>query len=111
MVTSNEVMIEVASIFNITVDGMRDKCRLDEYIFDRKVFIYVCNKYLSISDYEISRKLNRERSLARKELKIIKRHMENKEPKWAIYWGKYERESSLLRQLAGGMEANKTQLL
>lgn len=99
MITSSDVMNEVASIFHITAEGMRSKSRSDEYVFARKVFIYVCNKHLPISDHDISRKLDREKSLARHELKIIKRHIENKEPKWAIYWGKYERESSLYRLL------------
>ena len=42
MVTSSELLKEIADIFNTTVDRLKEKDRVDELIFPRKVFIYVC---------------------------------------------------------------------
>lgn len=99
MITSTEVMKEVASIFNLSPDYFLIKCRLDEYTYPKKVYMYICNNYLSLSKAEISRKLRREKTYTGKELKIIQRHIDNKEHKWLLYWSKYERESVLLKQL------------
>jgi chromosomal replication initiation ATPase DnaA len=99
MVTSSELLKEIADIFNTTVEKLKDKDRIDELIFPRKVFIYVCYNYLNMSGAAISMKLNREKTSSKKELDIIERHIENKERKWLEYWNKYERESSIWKQL------------
>lgn len=99
MITSTEVMKEIASIFNLSLEDFEIKCRLEEYTYPKKVFMYVCHNYLSLSNCELSRKLKRERTYAYKELKIIQKHIDNKEQKWLLYWNKYENKSILLKQL------------
>lgn len=99
MVTSSELLKEIADIFNTTVDRLKEKDRSDELLFPRKVFIYVCYNYLKMSGSVISRKLNREQTFSKKELDMINRHIENNERKWLEYWTKYERESSIWKQL------------
>ena len=99
MATSSEVLKEIASIFNITVDEIKDKNRHDEVSYPRKVWLYVCHKHLNIPKRELSRKLDRELSYTRHELKIIDRHISNSENKWLCFWNKYERESMILKQL------------
>lgn len=99
MVTSSELLQEIADIFNTTVEKLKEKDRSDELLFPRKVFIYVCYNYLKMSGSVISRKLNREQTFSKKELDMINRHIENKERKWLEYWNKYEKESSIWKQL------------
>lgn len=99
MVTSSELLKEIADIFNTTVDRLKEKDRSDELLFPRKVFIYVCYNFLKMSGSVISRKLNREQTFSKKELDMINRHIENNERKWLEYWTKYERESSIWKQL------------
>jgi chromosomal replication initiation ATPase DnaA len=99
MVTSSELLKEIADIFNTTVDRLKEKDRSDELLFPRKVFIYVCYNYLKMSGSVISRKLNREQTFSKKELDMINRHIENNEHKWLEYWAKYEKESSIWKQL------------
>lgn len=99
MVTSSELLKEIADIFNTTVDKLKEKDRSDELLFPRKVFIYVCYNFLKMSGSVISRKLNREQTFSKKELDMINRHIENNERKWLEYWTKYERESSIWKQL------------
>jgi chromosomal replication initiation ATPase DnaA len=99
MVTSSELLQEIADIFNTTVDRLKEKDRIDELIFPRKVFIYVCYNYLNMSGAAIAMKLNRGKTTGKKELDMINRHIENKERKWLEYWTKYEKESSIWKQL------------
>jgi chromosomal replication initiation ATPase DnaA len=99
MVTSSELLKEIADIFSTTVDRLKEKDRIDELIFPRKVFIYVCYNYLKMSGPAIAMKLNREKTSSKKELDMINRHIENNERKWLEYWTKYEKESNIWKQL------------
>lgn len=105
MVTSSELLKEIADIFNTTIEILKEKDRSDELIFPRKIFIYVCYSCLKMSGSLISRKLNREQTFSKKELNIVNRHIENNERKWLEYWNKYKKESNIWRQL------NETQIL
>ena len=73
---------KIADIFNTTVDRLKEKDRIDELIFPRKVLIYVCYNYLKMSGTAISMKLNREKTSSKKELDMINMHIENNERKW-----------------------------
>lgn len=99
MVTSSELLKDIADIFNTTIERLKEKNRSDELIFPRKIFIYVCYNYLKMSGALISRKLNREQTFSKKELDIVNRHIENNERKWLEYWTRYEKESNIWKQL------------
>lgn len=99
MITSSDVLNEISQVFNISIDDLKTKVRYDELIFPRKVFMYVCFDKLNMKMTDISRKLNREITFAKKGLKMINRHIINNEPKWIDAWSRYEKESKILKTI------------
>lgn len=99
MITSSEVMQEVATIFNLTTDEMKAKNRSDSYTYPRKILIYVCCKQLKMKGAAISRLLKKDVCYGPKMLHSINKSVRTGDMKWLEYWKKYERESSIWKHL------------
>ena len=99
MLTSSDVLNEVALIFRVPVVDIKAKNRHDEVVFCRKIFLFVCVTHFKISMAQLSRMLNRDSSYCKKEMKIINREVINNKSKWVEAWNKYQKESKIWQHI------------
>lgn len=99
MITSSEILNDISTVFGIPIEQIKAKGRSDEFSICRKIFVYVCINKARIAKADISRKINRESSYCKNEMKIIHRNISDNDPKWLVFWNKYQQESKLWSSL------------